>query len=217
MSNLFSKFSLSAVLERTGIALVAVSVLVLFLTFLPLIKEEVRYQFLPSQDAPVVSVAEQLALGLSDEEVERPVDETFGIVIPKIGANASVIPDVDWQDERVYQQALTKGVAQAKGTAKPGMPGNVFLFSHSGVDFFQASRYNAVFYLIDKLQSEDEIILFYQKEKFLYRVTEKKIVNQDEVEYLTGDGSQETLTLMTCYPAGTTLKRLLVRAERVVN
>lgn len=217
MSNLFSKFSLSAVLERTGIALVAVSVLVLFLTFLPLIKEEVRYQFLPLQDAPVVSVAEQLALGLSDEEVERPVDEAFGIVIPKIGANASVIPDVDWQNERVYQQALTKGVAQAQGTAKPGMPGNVFLFSHSGVDFFQASRYNAVFYLIDKLQSEDEIILFYQKEKFLYRVTEKKIVNQDEVEYLTGDDRQETLTLMTCYPAGTTLKRLLVRAERVVN
>lgn len=217
MSNLFSKFSLSVVLERTGIALVAVSVLVLFLTFLPLIKEEVRYQFLPLQDAPVVSVAEQLALGLSDEEVELPVDEAFGIVIPKIGANASVIPDVDWKNERVYQQALTKGVAQAQGTAKPGMPGNVFLFSHSGVDFFQASRYNAVFYLIDKLQSEDEIILFYQKEKFLYRVTEKKIVNQDEVEYLEGDDNQETLTLMTCYPAGTTLKRLLVRAERVVN
>lgn len=217
MRNPFSKFSLSFVLERTGIALVAVSVLVLFLTFLPVIKEEVKYQFLPPQDTPVMTVAEQQTLGLSADEVELPIDEEFGIVIPKIGANARVIADVNWQNEQVYQRALTKGVAHASGTAKPGMPGNVFLFSHAGVDFLEARRYNALFYLIDKLQSEDEIVLFYQKEMFRYRVTEKKIVNPDQVKYLTGDDSQETLTLMTCYPAGTTLKRLLVKAERVAN
>lgn len=217
MRNLFSKFSFSSVLERTGIALVAVSVLVLFLTFLPVLKEEVKYQFLPPQDATVVTAAEQLALGLSAEEVELPMDEEFGIVIPKIGANAPILPEVDWQNEQVYQRALTKGVAHAKGTATPDMPGNVFLFSHSGTDFLEASRYNAVFYLIDKLQAGDEIIIFYQKKKFLYRVTEKLKVSPDEVKYLTGEEKNHTLTLMTCYPAGTTLKRLLVRAELVTN
>ncbi|MBP9728458.1 MAG: sortase, partial [Candidatus Moranbacteria bacterium] len=144
-----------------------------------------------------------------------PVDENFGIVIPKIRANARVIAGVDWQDSRVYQQALVNGVAQAKGTANPGEPGNVFLFSHSGVDFFEANRYNALFYLIDKLVSGDEIIILYQGEKFTYQVTEKKIVSAESVEYLRGDGSKQTLTLMTCWPAGTTLKRLIVTALQV--
>lgn len=144
-----------------------------------------------------------------------PVDEDFGIVIPKIGANARVIADVDWRDARVYQQALAQGVAQAQGTAHPGELGNVFLFSHSGVDFLEASRYNALFYLIDKLQLGDEITLFYHREKFLYRVTDKKKVAPEALDLLSGDSSQKTLTLMTCWPAGTTLKRLIVSATQI--
>ena len=151
----------------------------------------------------------------SDRLVIVPVDEDFGIIIPKIGANARVIPDVDWRDADVYQKALADGVAQAAGTARPGELGNVFLFSHSGVDFLEANRYNALFYLIDKLVTDDEITLLYRGEKFVYRVVEKKMVAPDSLEYLGGDNTTKTLTLMTCWPAGTTLKRLLVVAEQV--
>lgn len=213
MTNLFSKFVERRFLERTGAALVVVSVLLLVLTFFPVLKEEVKYQMLPQQtDKEIVSRADAQKNNLSAARVLVPVNEEFGIVIPKIGANAAVVPDVDWQDEAVYQRALTQGVAQARGTANPGEQGNVFLFSHSGVDFLQANRYNALFYLIDKLQSGDEIVLFYHQEKFVYRVTDKKIVAPDSLEYLAGDPQKKTLTLMTCWPAGTTLERLLVIA-----
>ena len=144
-----------------------------------------------------------------------PVDEHSGIVIPKIGANAKVVWGVDWQDSSVYQQALTKGVAHAKGTALPGEPGNAFLFAHSGADFYEAIRYNAEFYLLSKLEAGDEVYLFRDGKKLAYRVTDTRTVSPEEVGYLSGDAKKKTLTLMTCWPAGTTYKRLVVLADQV--
>lgn len=207
-------------MERAGTVLLVVSGAIILLTFFPVLWEEAKYQLLPKhENVVIVTGSEVLARGEEQpgSEVVVPVDSDFGIVIPKIGANAKVVPDVDWQDARVYQRALTRGVAHAKGTARPGEPGNIFIFSHSGVDFFEANRYNALFYLIDKLQSGDEIAILYRKETFTYRVTEKKIVAAESVEYLKGEADRKTLTLMTCYPAGTTLKRLVVIAEQVAN
>ncbi len=192
-----------------------VSVLVLGLTFFPVLREEAKYQFLPSQEhKTVISRMDERAQTIPSQ-VLLPVSEDFGIVIPKIGANARIIPDVDWEDGAVYQRALTEGVAHARGTAKPGERGNVFLFSHSGVDFLEANRYNALFYLIDKLNPGDDIVVFFEGQKFEYRVIEKKKVAPEELEYLKGSEDQKTLTLMTCWPAGTTLQRLLVIAQQV--
>jgi len=142
-----------------------------------------------------------------------PIDEAFGIVIPKLGANARIIPNVNPYDSSVYQQALTQGVAHATGTVFPGRVGNVFLFSHSSVNFYEANRYNSIFYLLYKLEIGDEINLYYKGEKFVYRVTEKKTVNPKDVSYLTGQTTKKVVTLMTCWPPGTTTKRLLVIAE----
>lgn len=208
-------------IRTAGIALVVVSVLVLLLTFLPVIKEEVKYQFFPKHDDALVITREEAEKKSADgvlqspNDVMYPVDEDFGIVIPKLSANAPVIPDVDWQDAAVYQRALTKGVAHAAGTAYPGGQGNVFIFSHSGVDFYEAVRYNALFYLLNKLVPGDEIYLFYKGQKFVYRVSAQKTISPEQVEYLKGDPKKQTLTLMTCWPAGTTLKRLIVVADQV--
>ncbi len=209
-------------IRRTGIALVAVSVFVLILTFLPVIVEEAKYQVLPKhENAMVVTRGEAEKISADDtrssDDVIYPVDEEFGIIVPKIGANASVVPDVDWQDPSAYQQALTRGVAHARGTSYPGMPGNIFIFSHSGVDFYEANRYNTLFYLLNKLVPGDEIYLFYKGQKFTYEVAEQKTVAPENVEYLKGDPAKKTLTLMTCWPAGTTLKRLIVIAGQVGN
>ena len=206
-----------------GLALVAGSVCILWLTFEPMLREEWRY-FTTTEKLVTAAVelrSEQTAINETDrqpmaaEKTIRPVDEEFGIVIPKIGANAKIVANVDWKDSAVYQRALTQGVAHAAGTAYPGQPGNIFVFAHSGIDFYEAVRYNAVFYLLNKLEPGDEITLIYQQRKFLYRVTEQKTVAPEAIGYLMGDPAKETLTLMTCWPAGTTLRRLVVVAERV--
>ncbi len=198
-----------------GIALVAMSAFLIALIFFPVIKEEIKYLF--SSQRNVLKVESQKDFSMEKENNPEakaivPVDEEFGIVIPKIFANAKVIPEVDSQNSDIYQRALTKGVAHAKGTALPDENGNTFIFAHSSADFFEATRYNAVFYLLSKLEAGDEIYLFYQGKKYTYIVKEKKNAGAGEVSYLEKNTPEKQLTLMTCWPPGTTLKRLIIKA-----
>jgi len=146
-----------------------------------------------------------------------PQDPNFSIVIPKIGANARIIANVDAGNEKRYLETLKKGVAQAAGTAFPGEGGHIFLFAHSTDYFWNVGSYNAVFYLLNKLEGGDEVDLFYQGQRVVYKVIDKKIVDPSQVEFLTRKTNREFLTLQTCWPPGTTLKRLLVFARRVVE
>lgn len=150
-------------------------------------------------------------------EVLLPEDPNFSIVIPKIGANARIVTGVDTSSERDYIEALKKGVAQALGTAFPGEGGHIFLFAHSTDYWWNVSAYNAIFYLLGKLETGDEINIFYKGERYVYRVIGSKVVDPSEVEYITRKTNAEFLTLQTCWPLGTTFKRLLIFATRVAN
>lgn len=212
-----SKFSLGPQrLFWLGLVLLLLGgALLLFLLF-PALRQEFQYWYKTHVTSSVSQGSHDASDSKKkDQDSARQVDTRFGIVIEKIGANARVLPEVDWQNPKVYQEALRHGVAHAEGTALPSAPGNVFIFAHSGVDFSEAARYNAVFYLMNKLVPGDEIQLFYENKEYRYQVTETKKVKSDAVEYLAQDQSKKTLTLMTCWPAGTTLKRLIVEAELI--
>lgn len=146
-------------------------------------------------------------------EAISPVSSQFGIVIPKIGANAPVYPNVDASDANVYLPVLEKGVAHALGTVFPGVSGNVYLYAHSTDSFWNVGRYNAIFYLIKELENGDEIDVFYRGVRYIYRVVNKIVVDPTDVKWLTDPVSYDQLTLQTCWPPGTTLKRLLVFAR----
>lgn len=151
----------------------------------------------------------------TNQNVMRPVNEDFGIVIPKIAANAPVIVDVNPYDENDYIPQLRRGVAHAFNTSLPNQTeGNMFLFAHSAGNFYEVNQYNAVFYLLNKLEVGDEIHIFFDEEQYVYTVTGADIVAENQVEYLDQQSrGKKTLTLMTCWPAGTTFQRLLVFAE----
>ncbi len=153
----------------------------------------------------------------SPREIVTPQDPEFSIVIPKIGANANIIRNVDAAVESEYLPALLKGVAHAKGTAFPGEQGHIFLFAHSTDYFWNIGTYNAVFYLLYKLEKNDEVNLFYKGQRYRYVVVGKEIVDPSQVEYLTRKTTKEFLTLQTCWPPGTTLKRQLIFATRVTQ
>jgi sortase A len=151
------------------------------------------------------------------EEVIQPIDTQFGIVIPKIAANSPIVPNVDVGNEQEYLKVLEKAVAHVKGTAFPGEHGHIYLFAHSTDYFWHVGTYNAIFYLLYKLQVGDEIDLFYKGQKYKYHVQGTKIVDPSHVEYVTRKTPSEFLTLQTCWPPGTTLLRLLVFANRVAE
>src|SRR3989344_9647924 len=144
-----------------------------------------------------------------------PEDPNFSVVIPKIGANAKVLPNINAADSSIYLQALQKGVAHTLGTAFPGEKGHIFLFAHSTDYFWNIGNYNAVFYLLYKLEKNDELNLVYKGKRYIYKVIESQIVDPAQVEYIRRKSNKEFLTLETCWPPGATLKRLLVFAARV--
>jgi len=184
-----------------GIGLIIFAFVIFGGTFIPIIQQEISYRT-GHYDSP------------QEIKLTAPIDTEFGILIPKIRANAKVIPNVNPFISAEYQSALTKGVAHAKGSSLPGEPGNIFIFSHSSADFLNATRYNSIFYLLNKLEKGDSIKLFYKEKEYDYLVETKGIVNADEVEYLTLETKEESLTLMTCWPPGTSLKRLIIQATR---
>lgn len=205
---------LSKILIRIGLFLIAVSVIMYIVFFYPVIVQEIKYLVLPHKDKVQVLTDGKLQKDQKPGPSQMiPTDEEFSILIPKIGANSKVVANVNPYDPDIYQRALTKGVAHAEGTVFPGQIGNTFLFSHSSSDFYQADRYNAVFYLLNKLTKGDTFYLVYQKNVYRYIVERTKIANFDEIEYLEGSTDQtnsSTATLMTCWPAGTSLKRFVV-------
>lgn len=148
------------------------------------------------------------------EQILIPKDTDFDILIPKLGANEKIFPNVDASNPNDFLPKLTQGVAHAQGTVFPGQNGNIYLFAHSTDNFWDVGRYNAVFYLLKNLNPGDDIVVFYQGVRHNYKVTDSKIVDDNEVSYIVnGQRNKEQLILQTCWPPGTSWKRLLVFAE----
>jgi len=203
-------------LTRLGLLLVALASLGALIIFFPVLTKEISYLFSkPDKNAHVASSELDSMRFFNEDDVIIAKDPLFSVIIPKIGANSKVISDVDSQDSKVYQVALTKGVAHAKGTAYPGETGNSFYFAHSSDNFYNANRYNSVFYLLNKMEKGDFFYLVYKDWVYKYVVTETSVVNPDEIRYLENNTSKKTATLMTCWPAGTTISRLVVVGELV--
>lgn len=196
---------------------VGAGLIILALTLFTAIFWRVGYEELSYRIAQLLRKPDVVVFGynvptseLAGKEVLVPVDRTFAVVIPKIRANARVIKDVNPNDPTEYQAALTKGIAHARGSSYPDQLGNVFLFAHSSNNFYDANRYNSIFYLLNKLENGDTMLVLYNDLEYKYIVTEVKVVDPAEVKYIIGDPSRKTLTLMTCWPAGTMAKRMLV-------
>lgn len=137
----------------------------------------------------------------------------FFITIPKIHAQAPVIPHVDPFNEASYHEALKHGVAQAEGTALPDQKGTVFIFAHSSGMPWEQLRYNTIFLRLGELKRGDPVMITYNGKTYTYIVADKKEVWPSEVSYLQSKKDNQ-LILQTCTPIGTSLKRLLIFAEK---
>jgi sortase A len=201
-------------LNLIGNILITISLIGLFFTFGPVLSLEGNYHIKKALD--ITNYVNEAGNVKEDNSVREivPPNFNFSIVIPKIGASAPIFANTDPFNEKVFLKVLRQGVAHAKGSSFPGQMGNTYLFAHSTDAFYNVGRYNAVFYLIGKLKPGDEVYIYYKNQKFTYKVYDKKVVDPTAVGYLgTLKNNVNTLTLQTCYPPGTTLKRLVVLAE----
>jgi LPXTG-site transpeptidase (sortase) family protein len=146
------------------------------------------------------------------------------IIIPRINRNVPIVNvstenliKRDWSAlEAEIQNALRDGVVHYPGTAEPGERGNVVITGHSSYFPWDPGRFKDVFALLHDVSINDEILIYADQKQYKYKVTDKKIVMPDQIDVLTQQG-EDKLTLITCTPVGTNLKRLIIIAKPIVN
>lgn len=186
-----------------------------------------------SSDVITEKIAEEKALAIlpaGENETNllglsiSPTSYENRIEVPSLGINAPIVEPLlgldslqakDWNAlEDQIRSSLLSGVAHYPGTAEPGKIGNAFLTGHSSNVLWEPSSYNTVFALLPKIEIGADIFITHEQKTFHYRVLSTKEVSPSDTSILK-QGDLKMLTLMTCTPVGTTLKRFVVNAELI--
>uniref|UniRef100_A0A7C4TJF9 Sortase n=1 Tax=candidate division WWE3 bacterium TaxID=2053526 RepID=A0A7C4TJF9_UNCKA len=142
------------------------------------------------------------------------VPEFYYLTIPKLGIkNAKV-------ESRPKNLDPDKALGHYAGSSFPGESGNAFIYGHSVLPaFYNPRNYKSIFSTLSSLDVGDQFTIEYNNKTYKYAVEGKKTLKPDEVDPLATFKpsylNESTVTLMTCSPAGTKLKRLLVYASLV--
>lgn len=199
---------------------------------------QVQEQYDAQGDEPApVKREESLLVSSMEESAEQKNSSEFSLenlhlqvlppdarlIIPKLNQNVPIIftdPQKllgsDWESlEDTFQEDLKNGVIHYPGTALPGEKGNSFITGHSSYYVWDSGRYKDVFALLHKLKVGDELLIQFEEEQHHYIIEETKQVSKKDVSILAQDGDEKRLTLMTCTPVGTNIRRLVVVAKEV--
>ncbi|HQI13119.1 sortase [Candidatus Shapirobacteria bacterium] len=139
---------------------------------------------------------------------------------PNQGSYYISIPKLKITDAEVIlgSEDLKKSLIQYPKTALPGQYGSAVVFGHSVLpQFFNAKSYITIFSTLYRLKEGDEIYVDYDRIRYKYLVTEMYEVQPTDLSVLEQRFDGRYLTLITCTPPGTYLRRLVVVAQIADN
>jgi sortase A len=154
---------------------------------------------------------------ITDPTAQVSVGPEPKLIIPKINVDVPVIYGVP-NDQKSLLKGMEKGVVHFSvpgASSVPGQIGNTVISGHSSNDIFDPGDYKFIFVQLDKLVNGDTIYVNNEGKRYTYVVTKKQEVQPSNVSALIYPTDKPILTLITCTPVGTTLRRLLVTAEQV--
>ena len=129
----------------------------------------------------------------------------YQISIPKLGIRDAVTRN-DHTD-------LKESLIHYPGTAMPGDLGNPVIFGHSVLpQFFNPKNYLSIFSTLHTLNIGDLITINSGFATYTYQVKEMYSTTPTDLSPLAQSYDNRYLTLITCTPPGTYIKRLVVRA-----
>ena len=152
-----------------------------------------------------------------DPTVNTTVSDTNKLIITKLNIDVPVHFGIS-NDTHTVNKAMENGVAHFMvpgASAYPGQVGNVVITGHSAGDIYSSNQYKFIFSGLERLVEGDLIYIDYNKVRYTYRMTGRKTVEPNDVNSLKYDGDQKLLTLVTCWPLGTSRYRLLIFAEQI--
>jgi sortase A len=137
---------------------------------------------------------------------EENANTKYFLSIPKLNIFDAVV--------EIGSMDLKKSLIQYPQTALPGQLGNAVVFGHSVLpQFFNPKAYMTIFSTLFKLNINDEIELKYDNIKYKYVVEDIYEVQATDFSVLEQRFDARYLTLITCSPPGTYLRRLVIKSK----
>lgn len=163
---------------------------------------------LPQKTTPLdLTRASNWFIGAPSEQLPQP---------SKIRYYTLSIPELGIKDARVEiaGEDLSKNLIHYQGTALPGRAGNAVVFGHSVLpQFFNPKNYLSIFSTLPTLEEGDKVEVNFDGITYRYQIFEMFEVSPAELSVLEQRYDNSYLTLITCVPPGTYLRRLVVRAK----
>lgn len=134
------------------------------------------------------------------------------ISIAKIGIKAP-ISFTQSNSQKVFASLLKLGVLHYTASALPGEIGTAIILGHSAPPNWPKINYDSVFNNLNALKQGDEVLLSFNDKDFKYLINKTFWVKKGEdlFPYLTFNKSM--LLLVSCWPPGHNLQRIVVEAE----
>lgn len=126
------------------------------------------------------------------------------------------IPKLSISEARVVVggEDLSKSLIHYLPKSLPGEYGNVAIFGHSTLpQLYNPKDYKSIFTYLPSLEKGDIIKVKISDIEYEYVVYDMFVVDPDEISVLDQQKDGSYLTLITCVPPGTYLKRLVVKAK----
>ncbi len=129
----------------------------------------------------------------------------YTLSIPKLGIDHAVV--------RSDHTDLKQSLIQYAGTAMPGDLGNTVIFGHSVLpQFFNPRDYHTIFSTLHTLRPGDTMEVAADGATYTYKISEMYEAAPDDLSPLAQVYNGRYLTLITCTPPGTYLRRLVIKA-----
>lgn len=151
-------------------------------------------------------ITKPVSIDLQSQDSLAGIDKSFNhIIIPRLQLDQKIL-------EGENENTVHSGVWRRPAFATPGQNNNTVLVGHR-FTYIGPS----VFYHLDKVQANDDIVVAYSGKLYVYRVYNTRTVEPDD-QSVEAPASSEKLTIYTCTPLGSIRYRLVIdsRLERVL-
>lgn len=137
------------------------------------------------------------------------------LIIPKLNVDVPLNFGVSVDG---VMAAMNHGVVHYRingASAYPGEIGNFVVMGHSAGDIYSSNQYKFIFSGLERLEEGDIMYVHYNSVRYTYRMVGREVIWPTEVSKLVIETNKPMMTLVTCWPLGTSQKRLLISAEQI--
>ncbi len=168
----------------------------------------------PNQNTRLVFTQNAKTAGVLAIEENYPYsDKSDSLEIPTIGLVTPLVIG-ESTDVAALEKDLDNGVVYYPGFVLPGENGQIVVLGHSAPPGWPHIKHDWVFTDISKLQTGDQIILYFNNKQYIYNVISKDIIKQgQDITSSALSANNNILAIVSCWPPGKNYERILVQAE----